>query len=227
MAEWGVDMKNARSAARLGRPARVPGEKPTRQRIFEAALELFSERGYDRTSVRQIASAVGLTESAVYRHYSGKEDLLEAILSHAESQVFAPLPDVTDGESGGSIFRRLLSAPLDTIAADPYLVKIVRILYAEMHHNEKIRTYFQREYVRRADDLLEALFAGEIARGTLQDCDARALAVVFNAFRSEWAFQSFIVDRETPFDVERLKKDLEAPIRLFERLLGADGKQEE
>src|SRR3954447_7727665 len=48
----------------------------TKQLILETAQRLFDEQGYDATSLRQIAEAVGMTKAAVYYHYPAKENLL-------------------------------------------------------------------------------------------------------------------------------------------------------
>ncbi len=47
----------------------------TRERIEAAAIKLFAANGFDRTSMREISAAVGVTEAALYRHFSGKEEL--------------------------------------------------------------------------------------------------------------------------------------------------------
>ncbi len=54
----------------------------TRQRIHAAALEVFSEVGYERGSLQQIADRLGVTRPALYYHYRSKEEILAAI--HAE-----------------------------------------------------------------------------------------------------------------------------------------------
>lgn len=48
----------------------------TRERLLTAALELFAERGYDGTSVSQIAARAGVTEMTFFRHFPGKASLL-------------------------------------------------------------------------------------------------------------------------------------------------------
>src|SRR4030042_2279296 len=98
------------SKGKTGRTAKVPGEKPTRNKIFHAAVDLFAERGYDRTSVRDIASAVGITERAVYGHYPSKESILDAIFTYVETRVYTPLPPVRnpDGHTERTIFREML-----------------------------------------------------------------------------------------------------------------------
>lgn len=52
----------------------------TRALILAAAKRLFDEQGYDATSLRQIAEAVGMTKAAVYYHYAAKEHLLLALI---------------------------------------------------------------------------------------------------------------------------------------------------
>jgi AcrR family transcriptional regulator len=53
--------------------------KESRQRILSAARALYQERGADGVSMRKVADAVGLTAPAIYRHYKGKDALLDAI----------------------------------------------------------------------------------------------------------------------------------------------------
>ncbi len=168
-------------AGKSGRPAKIPGEKPTRERIFDAAVGLFAERGYDRTSIRDIAGAVGICESAVYRHYPSKESILDAIFAYIESRVYSPLPPARRGEEAEhSIFRDMLEGLPRYIMADPSLVRIVHILFMEMHHNEKIRDYMRKEYGMRADDYTEAVFRKQMEEHRIRSCDPRALAEVFN-----------------------------------------------
>lgn len=52
----------------------------TRQQILDASLRLFSERGFARTSVREIAQAAGITDAAIYYHFASKRELFEALV---------------------------------------------------------------------------------------------------------------------------------------------------
>ena len=56
----------------------------TKERILDASLTLFAENGYDGTSVEQIASIVGIKAPSLYKHYKGKEDILNALIDSAE-----------------------------------------------------------------------------------------------------------------------------------------------
>src|SRR5256885_15366078 len=48
----------------------------TRQRLARAALEHFTTRGYETTTTTQIAKKAGVSEGAIYRHFTGKQELL-------------------------------------------------------------------------------------------------------------------------------------------------------
>ncbi len=61
--------------------ARQSRSAHTRERILSAARELFVERGYDGTTIRQIAARSGLTDPAIHYHFSNKQHIFEAVLS--------------------------------------------------------------------------------------------------------------------------------------------------
>ncbi len=52
----------------------------TREQILDSSLRLFSEKGFARTSVRDIAQAAGITDAAIYYHFASKRDLFEALI---------------------------------------------------------------------------------------------------------------------------------------------------
>jgi AcrR family transcriptional regulator len=75
------------------------GEFP-RHRIFEVAAEVFHRKGYDSTSMSDVANAAGLTKAGLYHHISSKESLLYTVLDYGldltESYVMKPLEAIAD-----------------------------------------------------------------------------------------------------------------------------------
>ena len=114
----------------MGRP---PGEtaRDTRRAILDAALDLFADRGFHASSMRALASAVGVRESAIYHYFPSKTALLEAVLAdHVEARA---------GEIEQEL-GRLIDAPLaDLLTAltqralvdltSPRLRKIIRVMF--------------------------------------------------------------------------------------------------
>ncbi|MFJ5033660.1 TetR family transcriptional regulator [Streptomyces sp. NPDC088560] len=85
-------------ARRRGRPPRTESAG-TRDRILGAAREEFSERGYEKTSVRGIAKAAGVDSALVHHYFGTKEQVFEAAVAVA----FAPALNAPDAVAAGSL----------------------------------------------------------------------------------------------------------------------------
>src|SRR2546423_6144019 len=72
----------------------------SRNRVFEVAAEVFHRKGYDNTSMSDVASAAGLTKAGLYHHISSKESLLYTVLDYGldltEAYVIKPLEAISD-----------------------------------------------------------------------------------------------------------------------------------
>ncbi|MGW1004194.1 TetR/AcrR family transcriptional regulator [Streptomyces sp. NPDC002520] len=86
------------TARRRGRPPRTESAD-TRDRILAAAREEFSERGYEKTSVRGIAKAAGVDSALVHHYFGTKEQVFEAAISVA----FAPALDAPRAVAEGPV----------------------------------------------------------------------------------------------------------------------------
>ena len=78
----GEEPASARSPTR--RPPTPPRpaaarQADTRQRILDVALDLFTEQGFDGTSLREIAERLSVTKAALYYHFESKDDILLAL----------------------------------------------------------------------------------------------------------------------------------------------------
>jgi AcrR family transcriptional regulator len=103
-------------ARRRGRPPGREGAE-TRRRLLDAALELFAAQGFDATTVRQIAAAVGVRDPAIYAHFAGKQALYDALLAEmgpvslqALEMDLAEIAAGTPHEAVPRIVERLLEA---------------------------------------------------------------------------------------------------------------------
>jgi AcrR family transcriptional regulator len=67
---------------RLGRPPKAAA-RDTRELLLDAALELFARQGFARTTVRQIAGAVGVRDSAIYAHFASKQAIYDTLFAEA------------------------------------------------------------------------------------------------------------------------------------------------
>lgn len=211
-------MSVKRVPGKTGRPAKVPGEKSTKEKIFEAAIDLFAERGFECVSVRDIARAVGIKESSVYKHYPSKDAILEAIFAYVEAQVYPTswtreqcVEAIVDSRS----FEAMLMNMPRFMIAEPFMTKISRIMVIEMYHNEKIRDYVHRELFVRPVDETEELFRMLMEAGKIRPCDPRALSTLFISYLIYWYFEAFIFDYGNSPDYGRFETMAQAQVRAF------------
>ncbi len=78
------------------------GEKrsSTREKILEVALRLFSKKGFKETTIKDIAKEVGITEGAIYRHFTSKEEIINSLLEEITQELRQELfESIERGES--------------------------------------------------------------------------------------------------------------------------------
>lgn len=72
-----------------------PTRKNRREQIFDVGARLFAEKGYERTSLQEVADALGVTKPALYYYYSSKEELLFEVMSFCIDRVTHDLEEIS------------------------------------------------------------------------------------------------------------------------------------
>jgi AcrR family transcriptional regulator len=67
-------------------PGMSPRRTDTRERAVAVALELFNDKGYEQTALREVAERLGITKAALYYHFPSKEALLEAVVDSQQRE---------------------------------------------------------------------------------------------------------------------------------------------
>ncbi len=133
--------------------------------LLQVAVRVFTERGYDGTSMEDLARAAGVTKSSIYHHVDGKEHLLRLALERALNPLFAVLEE--PGATKGTALDRLehvLRREVEVLVAElPHVTLLLRV----RGNTDTERWALQR---RREFDALVAALAGEAVReGALRD----------------------------------------------------------
>jgi AcrR family transcriptional regulator len=85
----------------------------TRDRILDTALQLFTELGFDATTLQEIADRLGFTKAAIYYHYRSKEDILMALHMRMHQIGRDALAELTEGPVTLDVWESLLDTLLD------------------------------------------------------------------------------------------------------------------
>jgi len=114
-----------------------------RGEILDAALAVFAEKGYEAGTMREIASRVGVTEPALYRHYSGKEALYEDVIATAGDFIVSQADSML-GRVRPDNLRESLRLLLEERRRTGASVKpILRTLMLAAPHNPALRETFR------------------------------------------------------------------------------------
>ena len=177
--------------------------RKTRELILQTALRLFSQKGFEAVSVRDIAAELELTAPALYVHFKSKQDILEAILRRMEErdaelsgqdgvpqETFADNPNSYDHVS----LDNLMAFTLDMFrywTDDEFAVCFRHLLTIEQYQDKRFADLFQQYLGNGVVQYLEDIFRKN-AHG-----DSHDLAVSF------WALFRFLLEQ---YDVAMTKK---------------------
>ncbi|MBI5947171.1 MAG: TetR/AcrR family transcriptional regulator [Chloroflexi bacterium] len=124
VAQWAATVPLPPRHPRMARPI-LPtprsGAEQTRLNILEAALVLFSERGFSATTVKSIAARCGLTDAALYYHFQSKAEILESLAELPQSPVLPPAPE---GPLTLEWLAQLIDCMLDALETDRDAIRL-------------------------------------------------------------------------------------------------------
>lgn len=122
----------------------------TKERIMEAALELFAQNGYLGTSMSDIASRLGITKAALYKHYAGKQEILDRIVERMNEMDYerAEKYEMPEAEPDG-FAEAYLHTPVEKIRAysaaqfdhwtkEPFSANFRKMLTLEQYRDPKL-----------------------------------------------------------------------------------------
>ena len=141
----------------------------TKQKIIDVSIDLFSKKGYDSVSLRQIAEEVGIKKSSIYSHFSSKEAILLEIFNYFtnlfEHDALLNDRDLVLDENNEillespKLFYHKGSEAIRTLLSEERNLKICKLIFIQMHHNENIRLFFQNEIIEKPLTFWEGFFS--------------------------------------------------------------------
>ncbi len=192
------------------------GER-TALRIMDVAEELFSQRGYDGVSLRQIATGAGIREPGLYNHFSSKAALYEAVLSRALNPMAEAISRQLAQASGLRDYTDLPSLMTDMLLAHPNMAALLQ--QALQGTADSVGNHFISRWL---EDLIAQGLSSIEPMGPAGDSDPQTLAInviaLFNVtiayFLSQRAFDAIGGgDLNSPDNIARQKDLLHKVIR--------------
>ncbi len=165
----------------------------TKDAILYNSLTLFSEKGYEGVSMRDIAASVGIKAASLYNHFNSKEEIFDGIMElmsvryeETARKMHIPLGDLcTISNAYINISEKFLieiaSGLFLYFLKDDFASKFRRMLTMEQYRNEKAERMFKNYFINRAISYQSSLFADMIKKGTFKAFDPYIMAINFYA----------------------------------------------
>jgi len=151
-------------------------ETETRIRILQAARRLFSHRGYDGTTTRDLARKAGVAEGTLFRYFENKKAILIEVATQGWvellTDLLTELSEMGSYDAVGQIMqRRLLNLQAN---AD-----VLRVCFMEVQFHPELRDRIQTEVISKMLSVAEAFFQTAMDRGVYRPMDPKVVARVF------------------------------------------------
>lgn len=165
----------------------------TKEKIFDVSLDLFSKKGYDSVSLREIADKVGIKKSSIYSHYPSKEAILMDIFEYfinifeydelLNTKELELTPDNEILLENPEMFYHMGSEAIKEMLSQERNLKIWKLIFIQMHYNETIRLFFQNEILVKPLMFWEGFFTILKEHGIIKnDLDPKLLAKEYYSF---------------------------------------------
>ena len=193
--------------------------KDTKERILNAALEMFSQNGYAGTNIRELTASLGLGKSSMYRHFESKEEIWNTLLDEMTAyygerfgspEHLPPVPDSLEGLVGMTVRMA------DLTIHDEKIVMTRKLLSIEQFRDDRARELATRHFVTGLTEMFTRIFEGMMDRGLLRRDDPAMLAFAYTAPISVLIH---LCDRE-PEKTAGVLEEIEAFSRHFIRVYG-------
>jgi AcrR family transcriptional regulator len=127
----------------------------SRERILEAAAELFSQKGYAGTGVDELAARADIAKTAIYYHFGNKEGLVTAVLDRAATAWIEGIREAAS-QVGDPLGRldRALTGMRTMLEEKPWIMKLLQLLALEVAEQKPEVRATLRSIVRRARDTI-------------------------------------------------------------------------
>ena len=165
-----------------------------RQQLVNVAIDLFSRKGFNGTTTREIAAAAGVTEAIIFRHFKTKQQLYSAIVDQRLGS-----PDATAWISGfqtamklnddESVIRTLIEAVITTHKEDPKFERLM--LYAALEGHE-IGLLYMRQITASIADNLRGYVLRRQKAGKFQPMNPDIALIAITGMAKHYALNKYI-----------------------------------
>lgn len=156
--------------------------KDTKECIKKEALKMLSTHGIDGTNLRDLAANLGLTKSAIYKHFGSKEELCTCVLKEMEeyyNKAFNRNINPADIPNDTKELINMTLKQVNFTVSDKQIVMCRKILNMEQYHNQEIAALSNNHFYDGLNNYYAKLFRKLIDNRVLKEYDPKIMAIEY------------------------------------------------
>lgn len=159
-------------------------ENTTKEKILDAALASFVENGYKGTNLRDFAAGMGLSKSALYRHYESKEAIWNALINKMEAyynERFGSAEHLPEIPKSCDEFFHLTMSMVNFTIHDEKIIMTRKLLLAEQFHDDRVKKLATEHFINGTRAIFRIIFERMMENGIIKKANADFLSLSYTA----------------------------------------------
>lgn len=188
----------------------------TKEKIMDVALHMFSERGYEAVSIRDICGEVGIKESTLYYHFKNKMDILDSLIAKFKEHIEGLLIHIDEMPSGKTKKKNAGSTDIidsymmDSYLFDPFCNLMIRLMMIEQFHNEEMRALYEKTMFTDPYDIYLRVFRMLVSQGAFSESQVDAIVRRYHAYMTMLTYRYLLNGELTEERKKAYKKEVHA-----------------
>jgi AcrR family transcriptional regulator len=174
----------------------------TQAKILDAAQAVFSEQGFDKTQLEEVAARAGYTRGAIYAHYASKEDLFLALVEQRVLTRFNSVRQAIEAEplvaKRPEIFREWIAAQADDHAWSTLMLEFKLYALRRPESREKLLHMYDLMTKASGKDFIELLFGADLDKAARAAAERRLviLGALLSAINLESLYRPKLMSKQ-------------------------------
>ena len=159
-------------------------ETSTKEKLLNAALELFSKKGYSATSVDEIAESIGIKGPNIYKYFKGKEALLYAITDYAGSRYNEKMRmelDTSEIIHNAEEFKQFTISQINYTLTNEDIIRLRKMYTIEQFRDEHMSKMSTIHQYTNIMDKYKKIFTDLINNGKVKNCNPELIALEYTS----------------------------------------------
>lgn len=193
-------------------------EKTTKEKIFDSAIELFAKKGFDATSMREIAEAVGIKKASLYSHYKSKNEIMDNIFEYFKKELMQMRPPEARNlekidKITPEVFRQRANLTIG-IFKNPKMEKIFRIISSEQFRDKRAKMIILECLIHEPYSFSRTVLEIMVNKGIINkiDPDIKAMEFQYTIFT---LFMEYLLLKSDNSDTSKIEGMIEKHLDYF------------